>query len=216
VQKAEVEREADGVWMLNLHCRTNHWAEVAAKAAAAGAARSVKLHVDFGGQDQDGAEAQRTPAEAAEAAFTRFVPSRGRAAAGDGPNLLVLVDNGSWLPVLRRPGDPALERRRAAARHRKSKEWWGGLFEGGCWLHAELRLALAALSQGGAFRARFGARLQGNELGVLVGDDVMARIDGRLKEAHAKLGECVPDHEKWKAALKRHHRHMQDTGLMCA
>ena len=132
----------------------------------------------------------------------------------------MLIDNGDWVPMLR---SPDLAGKRHQRRKAESREFWGGLLDGGCWLNRELRQTLAALAgpgagpgAGSAFRAQFAARQgSGGPLGLLVADDVLVRIDGRLQEAQRRLGGCTPDQIAWREALAAHHQGLVDMGYVC-
>ena len=139
---------------------------------------------------------------------------------------LVLVDNGFWLPVLR--PDSGRQAAREAERLSRSRDWWGGLFDGGCWLGRGLRARLAALappaeaggpgSAADSFVAQYRRRLSRahSELGVLVGEAVLRRMHSRLQEAQRRLGDCVPRATAWAGALGRWQAHMVEADMSCS
>ena len=208
-QQRLLEAEADGLWMLNMHC-------VARGALRAGAAGAAAVGAAGAG-------------------------AAGAGAAARAPDTLALVDNGTWLPLVK-PGAKHRAQRREQ-RERRGREWWGGLFEGGCALHhsvrARLRVLAAAAGEGGAgegagegeegagaggaggggggsFSARFNRIARGDELFPLLAPAVLARLEARLQEAHRKLRACVPNHAAWLRALARQHKLIVASGQECA
>ena len=193
--RVELEGQADGIFVINLHC-------IGARPPPPGLVEAVARPGGDGGGGGGGGGGSGGGGGGGGGGG-----AQGGSGSGDEGGVTTFLDNGSWMHA------------------RATQEWkdangngfWEGFFHGNCRVGAQVAAALARVADDFEGRFRRLAARGGEEEHFAPGltRAVLAAIGKRVRGVRAAVRNCVPDTALWRRSLRDQHKFILDTAQNC-